>query len=60
MGIEEERLLEIVNKCKSGCVAPSGKEFVMGKGKLEEIIAENGITYCLAQDGCYYSQLSLE
>lgn len=32
----------------------------MGKDKLEEIIVENGITYRLAEDGCYYSQLSLE
>ena len=32
----------------------------MGKDKLEEIIVENGITYCLAEDGCYYPQLSLE
>ena len=32
----------------------------MEKGKLEESIAENGITYWLAEDGCYYPQLSLE
>lgn len=32
----------------------------MGKDKLEEIIVENGITYHLAEDGCYYPQLSLE
>ena len=32
----------------------------MEKGKLEEIIIENGITYRLAEDGCYYPQLSLE
>ena len=32
----------------------------MGKDKLEEIIVENGITYRLADDGCYYPQLSLE
>lgn len=32
----------------------------MEKGKLEEIIVENGITYWLAEDGCYYPQLSLE
>lgn len=49
-----------MNKYKSGCVAPSGKEIVMGKDKLEEIIVENGITYHLAEDGCYYPQLSLE
>lgn len=54
------RLLKIVNKYKSGCVAPSGKEIVMGKNKLKEIIVENGITYQLAEDGCYYPQLSLE
>lgn len=27
---------------------------------MEEIIVENGITYWLAEDGCYYPQLSLE
>jgi len=32
----------------------------MEKGKLEETIVENGITYHLAEDGCYYPQLSLE
>lgn len=32
----------------------------MEKGKLEEIITENGITYYLKADGCYYPQLSLE
>lgn len=32
----------------------------MGKDKLEEIIVENGITYRLVEDGCYYPQLSLE
>ena len=32
----------------------------MEKGKLAEIIVENGITYHLAEDGCYYPQLSLE
>ena len=32
----------------------------MGKDKLAEIIVENGITYHLAEDGCYYPQLSLE
>ena len=32
----------------------------MGKGKLEEIIVENGITYRLAEDGCYYPQLNLK
>lgn len=32
----------------------------MCKSKLEEIIVENGITYRLAEDGCYYPQLSLE
>ena len=32
----------------------------MGKDKLEEIIVENGIIYRLAEDGCYYPQLSLE
>lgn len=32
----------------------------MGKDKLEEIIVENGITYRLAEDGCYYPQLNLK
>ena len=32
----------------------------MGKDKVEEIIVENRITYHLAEDGCYYPQLSLE
>ena len=32
----------------------------MGKDKLEEIIVENGITYRLAEDGCYYPQVSLD
>ena len=32
----------------------------MGKDKLEEIIVENGIIYRLAEDGCYYPQLSLD
>lgn len=31
----------------------------MGKDKLEKIIVENGITYRLAEDGCYYPQISL-
>lgn len=32
----------------------------MGKDKLAEVIVENEITYRLAEDGCYYPQLSLE
>lgn len=32
----------------------------MKEDKLAEIVVENGITYCLAEDGCYYPQLSLE
>ena len=28
--------------------------------ELAEVIVENGITYHLAEDGCYYPQLSLE
>lgn len=32
----------------------------MGKSKLVEFIIENGITYRLAEDGCYYPQLNLE
>lgn len=55
-----ERLLEIANKCKSGCNAPGRKEFVMMENQLAEVIVENGITYHLAEDGCYYPQLSLE
>ena len=52
--------MEIANKCKSGCNAPGRKEFVMMENQLAEIIVENGITYHLAEDGCYYPQLSLE
>lgn len=47
-------------KVKSGCGAPSGKETVMKENKLAEIFEENGITYRLAEDGCYYPQLRLE
>lgn len=32
----------------------------MGKSKLAKVIVENGITYRLAEDGCYYPQLSLK
>lgn len=32
----------------------------MCKSKLEEIIVENGITYHMRANGCYYPQLSLE
>ena len=32
----------------------------MMKNQLAEVIMENGITYHLAEDGCYYPQLSLE
>lgn len=32
----------------------------MVENKLAESIVENGITYQLAEDGCYYPQLSLE
>lgn len=32
----------------------------MAENYLEEVIVENGITYHLAEDGCYYPQLSLE
>lgn len=56
----KERLLETTNKCMSGCNAPGRKEFVMMENQLAEIIVENGITYHLAEDGCYYPQLSLE
>ena len=55
-----ERLLGVANKCKSGCNAPGRKEFVMMENQFVEIVVENGITYHLAEDGCYYPQLSLE
>lgn len=32
----------------------------MKENKLAEIFEENGITYRLAEDGCYYPQLRLE
>lgn len=32
----------------------------MVENELAESIVENGITYHLAEDGCYYPQLSLE
>ncbi|MDO4167791.1 MAG: TnpV protein [Eubacteriales bacterium] len=32
----------------------------MLENQLAEVILENGITYYLAEDGCYYPQLSLE
>lgn len=32
----------------------------MMKTELAEVIVENGITYHLAENGCYYPQLSLE
>lgn len=32
----------------------------MLRNQLAEVILENGITYHLAEDGCYYPQLSLE
>lgn len=32
----------------------------MAEKHLAEFIVENGITYHLAEDGCYYPQLSLE
>lgn len=32
----------------------------MAGNHLVEVIVENGITYHLAEDGCYYPQLSLE
>lgn len=35
-----------------------GWRYVIGK-KLAEIIEENGIMYYLAEDGCYYPDLSL-
>lgn len=32
----------------------------MKKNQLAEVIAEDGITYQLAEDGCYYPQISLK
>lgn len=32
----------------------------MAGNQLAEVIVENGITYHLAKDGCYYPQISLE
>jgi len=32
----------------------------MMENQLAEVIVENGITYRLAEDGCYYPKLSLE
>ncbi len=32
----------------------------MMENQLAEVIVENGITYHLSEDGCYYPQLSLE
>ena len=32
----------------------------MAGNQLAEVIVENGITYHLAEDGCYYPQLSLK
>lgn len=52
--------METMNKCKSGCNAPGRKEFVIMKNQLAEVIVENGITYQLAENGCYYPQKSLE
>ena len=48
------------NNYKSGCNAPGRKEIVMKKNQLAEVIAEDGITYQLAEDGCYYPQISLK
>ncbi|RKJ61377.1 TnpV protein [Roseburia sp. 1XD42-69] len=52
--------MEIGNNYKSGCNAPGRKEFVMMENQLAKVIAENGVTYHLAEDDCYYPQLSLE
>lgn len=48
------------NRFKSGCYVPGGKELVMMEELLAEVIVENKITYQLAENGCYYPQLSLE
>ena len=56
----EERSLQIMNQCKSGCNAPGRREFGMKENQLVKVIVENGITYHLAENGCYYPQLSLE
>lgn len=52
--------LKTENKCKSGCNASGRKELTMMENQLVEVIVENGITYQLAENGCYYPQLSLE
>ncbi len=52
--------METTNKCMSGCNAPGRREFVVMENQLAEIIVENGITYHLAEDGCYYPLLNLE
>lgn len=53
-------MIETTNKYKSGCDALGRKEFVIMKNQLAEVIVENGITYQLAENGCYYPQKSLE
>lgn len=53
-------LLKAGNKCKSGCNAPGRKEFIMIENQSAKVVVENGITYQLAENGCYYPQLSLE
>lgn len=53
-------MIETMNKYRSGCDAPGRKEFVMMEKPLAEVIVENGITYQLAENGCYYPLLSLE
>lgn len=60
VSIGEGEMIETMNKYRSGCDAPGRKEFVMMEKSLAEVIVENGITYHLAENGCYYPQLSLE
>lgn len=60
MVVGKVSLLKAENKCKSGCNAPGGKELVMMEKPLAEVVVENGIMYRLAENGCFYPQLSLE
>lgn len=58
--IGEGKKIETTNKFKSGCNAPVRKEIVMKESQLAEVIVKNGIAYQLAENGCYFPQLSLE
>lgn len=43
MVVGKSSLSKVENKCKSGCIAPGGKEFVMMEKPLAEVVVENGI-----------------